>query len=64
MASELDSIEKKLTESSNIDLSAIRLETKAEVNVASGLLSKFTFNETKEPFELEPEFDEGTDVNQ
>ena len=63
MAIELGEIEGKLTESTrNIELSAIRLETQAKVNVASGLLSEFTFNEVKEPFELEPEFDEGTDV--
>jgi len=62
MNAELDLIESKLTESTNIELSAIGLETLAKVNVASGLLSEITFDELKEPFELEPEFDEGTDV--
>ena len=58
MNAELDLIESKLTESTNIELSAIGLETLAKVNVASGLLSEITFDELKEPFELEPEFDE------
>ena len=45
MTVELGSIETKLTQSTNIELSAIRLDTLAKVNVASGLLSEFTFNE-------------------
>ena len=61
MAIELKDIETKLTQSTNIELSALRLETLAKVNVASGLLSEFTYKEVQEPFELEPEF-EGGDV--
>ena len=57
MAVELKEIETKLTQSTNIELSALRLDTLAKVNVASGLLSEFTFNEGQEPFELEPEFE-------
>ena len=38
-------------------MSAIRLDTQASVNVASGLLDEFNFSEPKEAFELEPEFD-------
>ena len=45
MAVELKEIETKLTQSTNIELSALRLDTLAKVNVASGLLSEFTFNE-------------------
>ena len=60
MNSELNQIEAKLTKSTNIELSAIRLDTMANVNVASGLLEEFTFNEPKEPFELEPEFEGNT----
>ena len=59
---ELDTIQSKLVESTNIELSAIGQETLAQVNVASGVLSHFAFNELKEPFELEPEFEQGTDV--
>lgn len=57
MNQELDIIEQKLTQSSNIDLSAIRLDTKANINVASGLLDHFSLSEPKEPFELEADFE-------
>lgn len=60
MNAELDQIEAKLTKSTNIELSALRLDTMAKINVASGLLDEFTFNEPKEPFELEPEFEGNT----
>ena len=42
---------------SKIEMSALRLEPVANVNVASGQLSSFTTIEPKEAFELEPEFD-------
>ena len=38
MKQELNAIEAKMTKSSPIDLTDIRLETKADLNVASGLL--------------------------
>ena len=57
MNQELVSINHKLTQSCNIELSALRFETVAKVNVASGLLDEFTFSEPKEPFELEPDFE-------
>lgn len=57
MQQELDSIEAKMTQSSHIDLTDIHLETKADLNVASGLLEQFQFSEPKEAFELEPEFE-------
>jgi len=57
---ELDEIEQKLTRSSNIELSALQLHLKANINVASGQLDNFTFSEPKEPFEMEPEYDGNT----
>ena len=57
MQQELESIETKMTQSSHIDLTDIRLDSKADLNVASGLLDKFQFSEPKEAFELEPEFE-------
>ena len=46
-----------MTQSSHIDLTEIHLETKGDLNVASGLLEQFQFSEPKEAFELEPEFE-------
>ena len=40
-----------------MELSAIRLDTKANINVASGQLCQFTSEEPKEPFELEAGFE-------
>ena len=57
MNQELSQIEAKLITSTNIELSAIHLDTQAKVNVASGMLDQFTFNEPKEPFELEEDFE-------
>ena len=38
-------------------MTEIKLDTKANINVASGLLDEFVFSEPKEVFELEPEFE-------
>lgn len=57
MNEELRVIEAGLSKSSFVEMSDIRLEQKAEINVASGRLESFSFSEPKEPFELEPDFD-------
>ena len=53
---ELEEIHESLVSSTTINLSAHRHETLASVNVASGLLDEFTFDEPKETFELEEDF--------
>ena len=53
----LDEIHGKLTKSTNVELGQEAMEVTASRDVASGQLTAYKFNEPKEQFELEPEFE-------
>ena len=55
-------IEESLARSTNIELTNAHLDIRANLNVASGQLDNFTFNEPPEPFQLEPDFEGNPDT--
>ena len=61
MSKELDYIEEQLGVNTNIELTNAHLDIKANINVASGQLQEFTFNEPPELFTLDPDFEGNPD---
>ena len=53
----LDEIHGKLTKSTNVELGQQTMEVTASRDIASGQLSTYEFNEPKEQFEMEAEFE-------